>query len=99
MAYPTAVNSQITDAVTQSNVKVVSEAPATAIGNLYQSAAHSTGILYQNAIDAQQQMNALSQAATNMGVMQIYAVDTARTAAINTASLDSVLKALQGVKP
>lgn len=27
MAYPTAVNSQITDAVTQSNVKVTGEAP------------------------------------------------------------------------
>lgn len=28
MAFPTAVNSQITDAVTQSNVEVVGEAPA-----------------------------------------------------------------------
>ena len=28
MSFPTAVNDQITDAVTQSNVKVVGEAPA-----------------------------------------------------------------------
>lgn len=30
MAFPTAVNSQITDAVTQTNVKVVAEDPAKA---------------------------------------------------------------------
>ncbi len=28
MSFPTAVNNQITDAVTQSNVKVIGEAPA-----------------------------------------------------------------------
>lgn len=37
MAFPTAVNDQITDAVTQANVKVVGESPAMAIGNLYQT--------------------------------------------------------------
>ncbi len=37
MAFPSAVNGQITDAVTQANVKVVGEAPAMAIGNLYQT--------------------------------------------------------------
>ena len=31
----TTVNPQITDAVTQSNVKVVGEAPAMALGNVY----------------------------------------------------------------
>ena len=34
----TEVNSQITDAVTQTNVKVVAEAPAQAIASLYQVA-------------------------------------------------------------
>ncbi|VEB41493.1 Killing trait [Chromobacterium violaceum] len=52
MAFPTAVNSQITDAVTQSNVKVVGEAPAMAMGSIYQSLAHSTGILFENAVSA-----------------------------------------------
>lgn len=37
MAFPTAVNGQITDAVTQANVKVIGEAPAMAMGNLYQT--------------------------------------------------------------
>jgi hypothetical protein len=76
MAFPTSVNDQVTDAVTQSNVKVIGEAPAMALGSLYQAMAHSTGVLFENAVAAQQQQNTLSQAAANMGVMQIYALDT-----------------------
>ncbi|WP_419870405.1 RebB family R body protein [Chryseobacterium sp. CT-SW4] len=70
------VNPQVTDAVTQSNVKVVAEAPAVALGNVYQTAAHSTGIMFENAVNAQNQQNILGQAATNQGIMQIYSVDT-----------------------
>ncbi|NJB80133.1 hypothetical protein GGR65_003183 [Xanthomonas sp. 3376] len=81
MAFPTSVNDQITDAVTQSNVKVIGEAPAMAMSTIYQSMAHSTDILFQNAVSAQQQQNTLSQAATNQGVMQIYSLDTTASAA------------------
>ncbi|HFL2032464.1 TPA: RebB family R body protein [Pseudomonas aeruginosa] len=102
MSFPTAVNDQITDAVTQSNVKVVGEAPAMALGTIYQTMAHSTGILFENAVSAQQQ-NALALAASNMGVMQIYSLDTAADAgatekvgqlgvADNLTSLLTVLK-------
>lgn len=80
MAFPTAVNDQITDAVTQSNVKVIGEAPAFAMGSIYQAMAHSTGILFENAVAAQQQQNTLAQAAANQGVMQIYSLDTAAAA-------------------
>ncbi|MFC6841695.1 RebB family R body protein [Xanthomonas theicola] len=80
MAFPTAVNDQITDAVTQSNVKVIGEAPAFAMASIYQSMAHSTGILFENAVSAQQQQNTLAQAAANQGVMQIYSLDTAAAA-------------------
>jgi hypothetical protein len=76
MAIPTAVNGQITDAVTQANVKVVGDAPAMAMGAIYQSLAHSTGILYENATSSQQQLAIASQAATNQGVIQIYSIDT-----------------------
>ncbi len=75
-AFPTSVNDQITDAVTQSNVKVIGEAPAIALGNVYQTAAHSTGLMFENAINNQNQQNTLGQAATTQGVMQIYSVDT-----------------------
>ncbi|WP_255816153.1 RebB family R body protein [Chryseobacterium sp. MA9] len=70
------VNEQITDAVTQSNVKVVAESPAMALSNVYQSAAHSTGIMFENAINAQNQHNIVTQAATTQGITQIYSKDT-----------------------
>ncbi|WP_452598754.1 RebB family R body protein [Pontimicrobium sp. MEBiC01747] len=70
------VNSQITDAVTQTNVQVVADAPAMALGNVYQSAAHSTGLMFENAVNAQSQQNILAQTSTTQGVMQIYSFDT-----------------------
>ena len=76
MAIPTAVNGQITDAVTQTNVKVLGDAPAMAMGTVFQSLAHSTGILYENATSSQQQLAIAAQASTNQGVIQIYSVDT-----------------------
>lgn len=74
MAEPTAVNGQITDAVTQANVKVVGEAPAMAMGSLYQSAAHSLGLMFENAVNAQNNQNIVAQAATTQGVMQLYSL-------------------------
>ncbi len=76
MALPTPVNGQITDAVTQANVKVLGDAPAMAMGSIFQSLAHSTGILYENAVGSQQQLAIAAQAATNQGVIQIYSIDT-----------------------
>ena len=70
------VSSQITDAVTQANVKVVAEAPAMAMGTLYQSLSHSTGIMFENSVNSQNQQNILGQTATTQGVMQIYSMDT-----------------------
>ncbi|MCJ7932673.1 MAG: RebB family R body protein [Chryseobacterium sp.] len=70
------VNEQITDAVTQSNVKVVAESPAMALSNVYQTAAHSTGIMFENAMNAQNQHNIVTQAATTQGIGQIYSKDT-----------------------
>ena len=81
MPIPISVNSQITDAVTQSNVKVIAEGPAMAMGSIFQTMAHSTGLLYENAVSASQQQNTLTQASTNQGVMQIYSLDTTATAA------------------
>lgn len=105
MAFPTSVNDQVTDAVTQSNVKVVGEAPAMAMGSIYQTMAHSTGILFENSVSSQQQQNTLSQAAANQGVMQVYTLDTTAAAgatekvaqtgvADNLTSLLTILNAL-----
>ncbi|WP_085582093.1 MULTISPECIES: RebB family R body protein [unclassified Pseudomonas] len=84
------VNDQITDAVTQTNVNVLAEAPAMALGSLYQSMAHSTGILFENAVNAQQQQNILAQAAATQGVMQIYSLDTTADALATRSILQDV---------
>ena len=77
MALPTPVNSQITDSVTQANVKVLADSPALSLSNLYQMVSQSLGLSAQNAVMSQQQSNIIHQAATTQGVNLIYAVDTA----------------------
>jgi hypothetical protein len=71
MAVPTPVNSQITDALTQSNVEVLGTAPAIAMGNLYQATAQALANAAHNATIAQQQMNLTAQAVTTTGVAMI----------------------------
>jgi Killing trait len=71
MAFPTAVNSQITDAVTQANVKVLGDAPAMAVGVLYQTVTASLGLAAQNAVTAQQNMHSISMATTSACVAAI----------------------------
>jgi hypothetical protein len=56
------------------------EFAAVDLAKAYQSMSHATGILFENAVSAQQQQNTLSQAAANQGVMQIYSVDTTAAA-------------------
>lgn len=76
-----------TDAMTQSNVKVIGDAPAKVMGNLYQAVSHATGIALENAVYAQQEQNVVNQAATAEGVNQIYTVDTAATG-VATVNVD-----------
>lgn len=71
MAIPTAVNGQITDAVTQSNVKVLGEAPALALSSVYQSLTHSTGIAMENAVAQQQQAAVIAGAALTQCVSSL----------------------------
>lgn len=79
MAFPTSVNDQVTDAITQSNVKVLGESPAVAMSNLYQTMVHSTGLAFENAVSSQNQQAVLAQSATVQGVMQIYSLDVTAT--------------------
>lgn len=71
MANPTAVNDQITDAIAQSNVQVVSESPAVAMGNLYQTTASAISISMQNAVANQQQNNTVATTATAVSIEKI----------------------------
>ncbi len=89
MAFPTAVNNQITDSVTQANVKVLGDAPAMAMGNLFQATSQALGNAAHNATTAQQQTNVTAQAATTMGVTTLYSLDTASTGKATAAVLGS----------
>jgi hypothetical protein len=68
----TSVNSQVTDAITQTNVKVLGEAPAMAMGNLYQTIGNSVAMAAANAVYAQQQANVTYQAASTLGVTKLF---------------------------
>jgi hypothetical protein len=89
MAFPTSVNNQITDSVTQANVKVLADAPAMAMANLYQATAQALANAAHNATTAQQQNNITAQAATVMGVATLYSIDTASTGEATTKILNA----------
>ena len=101
------VNHQITDSITQVNVKTLGDAPAMAAGQLYQTMAHSTGIMFENQVNAQHQLNLAAQAATVTGVSELFTLDTAEQAVAASklnmsdlgafmASLMAVLKTFEG---
>jgi hypothetical protein len=87
MAFPTAVNDQITDSVTQANVKVLGDAPAMALAALFQATAQALANSAHNATTSQQQNNVTGQASTTMGVTTLYSLDTASTAMATEAIL------------
>ena len=89
MAFPTSVNSQITDSVTQANVKVLGDAPAVAMGNLFQATAQALSNAAHNATGSQMETNVTAQAATTQGVAMLYSVDTATTGKATQAILKS----------
>lgn len=74
MASPTAVNDQITDSVTQTDVSVLGSAPAHAMGALYQAMAQHLASAAQNAVAAQQSGHATLQAATAAAVNALLVV-------------------------
>ncbi|WP_373085661.1 RebB family R body protein [Sneathiella sp.] len=77
MADNTWMNSQITDAVTQTNVKVLGDAPAESMGMLYQMMAQSTGMSMQNMVANQQHKNSIDSAVVTGAVSLLYTLDTA----------------------
>jgi hypothetical protein len=63
------------DAIVQTNSSVVADASAMAMGLTYQTTAHSTGIMFGNAVNTQNQQNILGQAALTQGVAAISRLD------------------------
>ncbi|MEM9458284.1 MAG: RebB family R body protein [Myxococcota bacterium] len=79
MAFPTAVNSQVTDSITQVNTKVLGDAPAVALGNLFVATSQALSNAAHNATNNQQQSYVTMQAATTQSVTTMLSVDTAST--------------------
>ena len=102
------IDPQITDSVTQANVKVIGEAPSMAMGDLLQAQAQATNLAMQNAISAQQSaLDAQMQSPLNIavqipGVMDSTAPDSknagtpqAKMPAKTEVEMDKVLKELE----
>ena len=102
MADDTPVNSQITDAVTQSNITVLGNAPAQSMATVYQLLAQSVGVAMQNAVANQQNMNTIDSAIVSQGISMLFSIDGAADAmSVKTNMLDDshdeVLSTLQSI--
>ena len=89
MAFPTAVNSQITDSVTQVNTKVVGDSPAVATTNLYLATSQALSNAAHNATSNQQQAYMTMQAATTQGVSSLLQLGTTITGEASENILDT----------
>ena len=102
MTEETYVNSQVTDAVAQTSMKVLGEAPAEAVGVLYQQMAHSIGLALQNVIAQQQHSYTIHNAITLAASRQLLTVDPIASAKasqdlMEDSSITDNLVALQSI--
>jgi hypothetical protein len=84
MAFPTAVNSQITDDTVNPQItdaQASSDSSAVAMGNLYVATAQALANAAHNATNNQQQSYVIMQASTTQGVAMLLTIDTASSAA------------------
>jgi len=77
MAFPTAVNDQITD---DAQARPTNNAGPLATGNLLLSASHASGIAMENAVYNQQELNVLAAAATTQCVQVMLEAASAQPA-------------------
>ncbi|MQP68124.1 glycerol-3-phosphate dehydrogenase [Niveispirillum sp. SYP-B3756] len=90
MAFPTAINSQITDSITQVNTKVLGDAPAVAMGNLMVATSQALSNAAHNATNNQNQSYVTMQTATTQAVSTLLTLDTATTGAATAQVLGLV---------
>ena len=77
MAYTTHVNSQVSDSISQVNTKVLGDAPAMAMGNLFVVTGQALSNAAHNATNNAQQSYVTMQASTSQGVSTLLTMDTA----------------------
>lgn len=71
MAQLPEVSPAVTDAVTETNLSVLGQSPAMALGTLYQTIGNSVAMAAANAVYAQQQANVTFQASTTLAVKKL----------------------------
>jgi hypothetical protein len=76
------VNSQITDAVTQTNVKVLGEGPAEAVAMAVQAVAHATSLSAESASQTQGGMQQITNAAVGGLITQVMNITMPAAAAV-----------------
>ena len=79
MAFPTSVNDQITDSVSQVNTKVLGDSPAVAMGNLFIATGQALSNAAHNATFGQQQAGLISQSTMTQGISTLYSIETGTT--------------------
>jgi len=72
MAQPEVVNGAVIDAIANTNTKVLAEAPAMAMGSLFQTIGNSVAMAAANSVYAQQQANVGAQAASTLAVTKLF---------------------------
>ncbi|MBI0331654.1 RebB family R body protein [Burkholderia plantarii] len=90
MAFPTAVNSQITDSVSQANTEVVGTAPAVAMGNLFVATGQALSNAAHNATNNQNQSYVTMQTSTTQGISTLLGMETATTGVVSQQILGLV---------
>lgn len=89
------VNPQITDSITEVNTKVLGDAPAMAMGSLFQATAQALANAAHNATSSQQQSYITAQASTVQGVMLLYSIDAASSGLATWKIFDESAAAVQ----
>lgn len=84
MAFPSHVNSAITDSVTQVNTLVIGDAASMATGNLFIATSQALSNTAHNAASQQQQSYVTFQASTTQGLQTLYALDIGATGVATT---------------
>lgn len=96
MAFPTAVNDQITDSISQTNAKVLGDAPAVGMGNLFVATGQALSNAAHNASNNQQQSYVTMQASTTQGVSTLLTMDTGSSGK-GTAAIDLSNRPVKGL--
>ncbi|WP_291843230.1 RebB family R body protein [Maricaulis sp.] len=65
------INPAVTDSVTQANIKVLGDAPAEAMGTIYQTVSQSTGIALEDIADYEGSLAEITSGMTADGIKQV----------------------------